>query len=265
MDLIFGTSYGYQFCMAQLAPKYPDTIWVPLTGDTSLPLPNWGLGHAKIQQAIFLAGMVAGRETRTGKVGACMPIRIPETYSHLAAFAQGVAAANASVQVVAVWTETWQTPQRDVFAVQRMVADNIDIIWHRCGTLEGVNEAAALGVRSIGFNSEFKMLAGETLLLAPYYNWGILLLEIARLVVEGNWTAASPVDVFPGLESGAVGLSDPSYLVHKATMTPVLAMEAAMAARLNDTFCGPMLTNTGKTVGKAGSCLTLKDLRAFDW
>eukprot|EP00667_Euglena_gracilis_P033412 EG_transcript_54186 len=26
MDLIFGTSYGYQFCMAQLAPKYPDTI-----------------------------------------------------------------------------------------------------------------------------------------------------------------------------------------------------------------------------------------------
>eukprot|EP00667_Euglena_gracilis_P027996 EG_transcript_35243 len=88
MDIIFGTSYGFQYCMASLAPKYPDTLWFPLLGDINLTLPNWGLGQGNIHQTLFLAGMVAGRETRTGKVGACMPIPIPQSYGHLAAFAQ---------------------------------------------------------------------------------------------------------------------------------------------------------------------------------
>eukprot|EP00667_Euglena_gracilis_P001650 EG_transcript_1650 len=265
MDIIFGTSYGFQYCMASLAPKYPDTLWFPLLGDLNLTLPNWGLGVGNIHQTMFLAGMVAGKETKTGKVGACMPIAIPQTYAHLAAFALGVAYANASVQVVTAWTNQWQTPNRDVFMVQRMVADNIDIIWHRCGTMEGVNEAEALGVRSIGFNSDFTMLAGESVLISPYYNWGVLFLQVARMVVDGNYTQALPVDLFPGLEVGAVGLSDPSYLVRKTTMTQVLAVEAAIRAGTNNTFCGPMLTNTGKVVGQAGSCLTEDDLRVLTW
>eukprot|EP00667_Euglena_gracilis_P027656 EG_transcript_34433 len=98
MDIIFGSSFGYQFCMAFLAPKYTDTLWFPLLGDMNLTLPNWGLGVGNVHQTLFLAGMVAGRETRTGKVGACMPVPIPQSYGHLAAFAQGVAYVNASVQ-----------------------------------------------------------------------------------------------------------------------------------------------------------------------
>eukprot|EP00668_Euglena_longa_P010101 GGOE01012233.1.p1 GENE.GGOE01012233.1~~GGOE01012233.1.p1 ORF type:complete len:889 (-),score=186.13 GGOE01012233.1:1552-4218(-) len=251
--------------MAELAPKYPDTVWFHLTGDLNMSLPNWGLGSAKIHQTIFLAGMVAGRETKTGKVGACMQVRIPETYSHLAAFALGVAYVNSSVEVVASWSDSWHAPERDVFMVQRMVANGMDIIFHRCGSLESINEATALGALSIGFNAEFKMLAGETLLLSPYFNWGIVVLEVARLVVEGKYRSSLPVDLFPGLESDAVGLSDPSYLVHKATIAQVLAVETALRNHTNDTFCGPTRTNTKAIVGKAGSCLTLADLRIFDW
>eukprot|EP00667_Euglena_gracilis_P002293 EG_transcript_2295 len=265
MDIIFGTSYGYQFCMSYLAAKFPDTLWFALTGDISLPLPNWGLGSAKIHHAMFLAGMVAGRETQTGKVGVCMPVRIPETYSHLAAFALGAAQANTSVKVITAWTDSWYAPERDVFMVQRFVAEGIDLIFHRCGSLEGVNVAAGLGVRSIGFNSEFKMLAGESLLLSPYFNWGVLFLQVARLVVDGSYAAALPVDLFPGLESNAVGLSDPSYLVHPSTMVQVAAVQAALHNQTMDTFCGPTLTNTGKVTGQAGRCLSLQDLRSFDW
>eukprot|EP00668_Euglena_longa_P010099 GGOE01012231.1.p1 GENE.GGOE01012231.1~~GGOE01012231.1.p1 ORF type:complete len:935 (-),score=235.85 GGOE01012231.1:381-2843(-) len=251
--------------MAYLAPKYPDTLWFHLTGDLNVSLPNWGLGSAKIHQTIFLAGMVAGRETKTGRVGACMQVRIPETYSHLAAFALGVAYVNASVKVVASWSESWLAPERDVFMVQRMVANGMDIIFHRCGSLESINEAAALGARSIGFNSEFAMLVGETLLLSPFYNWGVVILQVACLVVDGKYKSSLPVDLFPGLESNAVGLSDPSYLVHKTIMAEVQATKAELQNHTNDTFCGPTLTNAGTIVGQAGSCLTLHDLRVFDW
>eukprot|EP00667_Euglena_gracilis_P017528 EG_transcript_18478 len=256
MDIIFGTSYGFQFCMAALAPKYPDTLWFPIVGDINLTLPNWGRGVGNIHQTLFLAGMVAGRETKTGKVGACMPIPIPISYGHLAAFAQGVAYANASVQVITAWSNVWLGPQQDVFIVQRMVARGVDVIWHRCATFEGIYEAAARGVRSIGFNSDFTLLAGESVLISAFYNWGPLFLEVARMVVEGQYTAALPVDLFPGVELDAVGLSDPSYLVHQSTMDSVLALKADFHDGTNNTFCGPMLTNAGKVVGQAGSCLT---------
>lgn len=39
----------------------------------------------------------------------------------------------------------WTIPQREVFTVQRLVANNADIIWHRTGASEGVNEAVSLG------------------------------------------------------------------------------------------------------------------------
>eukprot|EP00667_Euglena_gracilis_P006537 EG_transcript_6593 len=265
MDIIFGTSDGLQYCMAYLAPKYPDTVWFTLLGDINLTLPNWGVGVGNIHQTIFLAGMLAGRETKTGKVGVCMPVRMPQSYGHLAAFAQGVASVNASVQVIASWIDTWYAPQRDVFIVQRMKANNVDILWHRTGAIEGVNEAVALGVHSIGFNSDFTMLSGETVLISAYYNWGPLFLEVARMVVDGSYTKNLPVDLFPGLELNAAGLSDPSYLVSKATMREVLDMKAAFANGTNNTFCGPMLTNAGNVVGQAGSCLTLQEIRNLWW
>lgn len=36
-------------------------------------------------------------------------------------------------------------PQREVFTVQRLVANRADIIWLRTGASEGVNEAVSLG------------------------------------------------------------------------------------------------------------------------
>eukprot|EP00667_Euglena_gracilis_P010386 EG_transcript_10582 len=231
----------------------------------NLTLPNWGLGVGNIHHVLFLAGMVAGPETQTGKVGACMPVPIPQSYGHLAAFAQGVAYANASVQVIAAWTNEWISPQRDIFAVQRMAANKVDVIWHRCGSFEGVNEAAALGVRSIGFNADFTLAAGELVLVTPYYNWGPLFLWVARHVVEGTYTAALPVDLFPGLETDAVGLSTASYLVRKSTIAVVTDVAAALRNGTNNTFCGPMLTNAGTLAGQTGSCLTLQNIRNLWW
>eukprot|EP00667_Euglena_gracilis_P014648 EG_transcript_15193 len=45
----------------------------------------------------------------------------------------------------------------------------------------------------------------------------------------------------------------------------MLDMKAAFSNGTNNTFCGPMLTNTGKVVGKAGSCLTLQEIRNLWW
>lgn len=38
-----------------------------------------------------------------------------------------------------------QSAERHVFMVQRMVVDGVDIVFHRCQTLEGVTEARTLG------------------------------------------------------------------------------------------------------------------------
>ena len=264
-DIVFGTSFGFQFCMVEMVGKYPNTVWFAVSGFLSPAVPNWGLGYARIYQPTYLAGIVAGRATKTGKVGAVMPIKIPETQRQLAAFALGVASVNASIEVHVGWTGDWLSPSHETWTTQRLGDLGLDVLFHRTDGIQGVLASNAMGIYSIGFNADHRMLAGENVLISPYFNWGVLYQEVAELVLQNQYAAATPINLFPGIREEAVALSDPSFYVPKHTMELVADRQAAMRNGSTDVFCGAMVTNTGETVGFPNVCQPVANLTSMTW
>ena len=264
-DIVFGTSFGFQFCMVEMVGKYPNTVWFAVSGFLSPAVPNWGLGYARIYQPTYLAGIVAGRATKTGKVGAVMPIKIPETQRQLAAFALGVASVNASIEVHVGWTGDWLSPSHETWTTQRLGDLGLDVLFHRTDGIQGVLASNAMGIYSIGFNADHRMLAGENVLISPYFNWGVLYQEVAELVLQNQYAAATPINLFPGIREEAVALSNPSFYVPKHTMELVADRQAAMKNGSTDVFCGAMVTNTWETVGYPNVCQPAANLTSMMW
>ena len=49
LDIVFGTSFGHQECLADMVDKYPNTVWFHISGFLQKPeARNWGLGYARI-------------------------------------------------------------------------------------------------------------------------------------------------------------------------------------------------------------------------
>ena len=66
--IIFATSWGYMKKVAEMAPKYPDVYFSHGTGYMSNGK-NFNNYFGRIYQARYLSGIVAGMNTKSGKVG----------------------------------------------------------------------------------------------------------------------------------------------------------------------------------------------------
>jgi len=265
MDIIVGTSFGHQFCMVDIVAQYPSTVFFHISGYLQPNVTNWGVGYARIYQPTYVAGMVAGLATQTGHVGAVFPIQTHETYRQLAAFAMGVARANASHTVHVGWTGDWLAPLNEILTTNRLADLSCDVIIQRTDDLQGAFQANSLDIYTIGFNTDPRMLVGETVLISPYFNWGVLYEYVAELVIWGNFSANTPMALFPGLEAGAVALSEPSFYVDKSWVAQVDPVLQSMVNGSWDPFCGPLVTNTGTVVGAEGHCSNYTELTTMMW
>eukprot|EP00667_Euglena_gracilis_P012165 EG_transcript_12473 len=264
VDLIVGTSYGFEQCMSPLAFKYRRTVWLAVSGLTHPNVTNWGTAWGRIYQPTYLAGIVAAHASKTGKLGCVMPLKVSDTLMALDAFALGVAHVNASYEVHVGWTNNWNSPLHEILGTDALASIGVDVVFYRVDGIEGLREANRLGLFIVGFNGDDRMLLGETVLTSPYINWGVIYLQIAEMVLLETFDSSTPIALFPGMREGAVALTDTSFLLKKSALED---MGAARDAILNgsDPFCGVFHTNNGKAVGTPGRCFNDTELNTVKW
>ena len=61
------------------------------------------------------------------------------------------------------------------------------MLFHRGDGIESVLEANKLDRFSIGFNADHRMLAGENVLISPYFNWGTIYLQVQGRIGMKTW------------------------------------------------------------------------------
>ena len=66
-DIIFTTSFGYMDPTEKVAKQFPDTVFMHCSGFKTAD--NMGNYFARMYQARYLAGMVAGLTTKTDRIG----------------------------------------------------------------------------------------------------------------------------------------------------------------------------------------------------
>lgn len=263
-NIIFTTSFGYMEATAELAEKYPQVYFSHGTGYMSNGS-NFTNYFGRIYQARYLSGIVAGMNTKSNKIGyvAAMDTSNSEVTGGIDAFAIGVASVNPDAKIYVAVTNSWYDPEKEEAASRKLLDMGCDVMTQHCDTQFPMTLAQEYGVYGIGYNSDMSKEVPEACLCSVIWNWSAYYTAAVEDVIEGTWTGEN---YYGGMAEGLVEITDLASFCAEGTQEKVTQAKEAILSGSNNVFDGEMKTNTGETVGKAGSTLDDATITgSIDW
>jgi basic membrane protein A len=258
--LIFATSFGYMDSMLAVAPNYPDTWFVHISGYKTAD--NMSTVFGRMYQPRFLSGLVAGNATQSNKLGYVAAFPIPEVIRGINAYTLGARMVNPEATVHVVWTSTWYDPALEKQAAEALLDQGADVITHHQSTTEPQKAAADRGVWSIGYDADMRLVVGDSVLTSPLWTWGDKYTDIANKVLDGTY---SKEEYWGGMEDNITALADFSPLVPQEIRDMVQEYEDKIVAGEWDVFCGPIAAQNGKLAFSDGVCMNDGEMLGMDW
>jgi basic membrane protein A len=169
-NIIFTTSFGFMDPTITVASEFPNVYFEHCSGYKTAP--NVATYFGRMYQPRFLSGLVAGKMTKTNKIGYVAAFPIPEVIRMCNAFTLGVRTVNPKATVTVVWTNTWFGPPQEKEAAEALLAAGCDIIAQHQDTPEPQKAAAEKGMLGIGYDSDMRKVVGDSVLTTPIWNWG---------------------------------------------------------------------------------------------
>ncbi|MEC8582794.1 MAG: BMP family ABC transporter substrate-binding protein, partial [Pseudomonadota bacterium] len=100
-DIIFTTSFGYMDPTLKVAKEFPDVKFVHLTGYKRSS--NMATGTIRFYEGRYVQGVVAGKMTKSNKIGYLASFPIPEVIQGINAFALGMRSVNPDATISVIW------------------------------------------------------------------------------------------------------------------------------------------------------------------
>ena len=249
--LIFTPSFGYMEPTLKVARDFPDVKFESITGYKTAP--NVTTANARYYEGRYLAGIAAGRMTKTNVAGYVAGFPIPEVLQGLNAFTLGMRSVNPAAQVRVVWLGEWFNPPRERDAALTLFNQEVDVIAFHTGSSAVMAAAQERGRLAVAYHSDMRKVAPDAQVLAVTHEWGDYYTRRARAVLDGSW---KPSQVWGGIKEGMVRVGDFGPRVPKAVRDEVLARQRDIAAGRLRPFTGPIQDNEGQTVIPAGVALS---------
>ena len=188
-DLVFGHGFEFQDAALRVAPSYPNTVYVTTAG-TSVAKNVAGASFA-FEEASYLAGMVAGRMTKSNLVGMIGGTELPPVKRSFVAFEQGAKSVNPNVRVVVSYIGNWDDVSAGKEQAIAQIARGADIIFQNAdaaglGIFQAVKETK--GILVIGSNSNQNDIVPEVTIGSVVIDLPHAFLLIARAVQEEGFT-----------------------------------------------------------------------------
>lgn len=239
--IVFSTSDVYASAVEKAAQKYSNVKFFQLKGKKAQG--NLASYYARIYQACYLSGIVAGRQTETGHIGYVSSFPRPEQIRVINAFALGVQSVNPQAVVHLRWSHTYSDVEREKEVANRLMDDfPVDVMATNLNTISVLEAADARGVKSIGYNMEHTDMFPNTFLAASVWHWDKFYEARMRECMEGRFKGTM---YFADISEGFFGLSELSPLVKPGTANLVETAMARFRSGKWDVFYGPIYDQRG--------------------
>jgi len=250
--LIFATSFGYLDPTLRVAADHPEVKFEHAGGYKTAA--NVNTYNARYYEARYLAGLLAGRTSKSGIAGYVAGFPVPEVVQGINAFTLGMREANPNAQVKVVWLNTWFDPSREREAAQTLINLGADVLTNHSGSPAVPQTAQAnfktKGVRAIGYQSDMHAFAPDAQLAAITQHWGGYYTQVARSVINGSW---KPQPVWGGMKDGMVQLGAIANDVSPKVQAEIEARRKAIVDGRFKPFTGPLVDNEGRVRLATGS------------
>jgi basic membrane protein A and related proteins len=259
--LIFTPSYGFLEPALRVAARHPEVIFMQI--NRLQDAKNMGTYFSHQWQPMYLAGIVAGRMTKTNKLGFVAATPVPALITIINAFELGARSVNPKAQTFVTWINKWSDPPLESEAVKSLVEKGCDVIGHAQDNQNTVlSTAERAGVYTAGIYSDGRELAPKGWLTGACLDWGPYYLKIANSVKDHTWRKSTDS---AGMEGGYIKLASFGSAVSKSVQTEVLAKEKLLEEGKLAVFQGPLKDREGKERLAAGQKADTKQLAEMYW
>jgi basic membrane lipoprotein Med (substrate-binding protein (PBP1-ABC) superfamily) len=259
--IIFATSYGYLEPVSREAARHPDVKFMQLSRFENRK--NLATYFYLGFQPMYIAGVVAGRTTKTNKIGFVASNPVPPIVQSINAFALGVKSVNPKAHVRVVWTNVWIDPATEVEAAKGLFDTGVDILaFDQSDSLPIVKAAEGHNVKVVGCYSDAHEFAPKNWLTGASLNWAPFYTRVCQYVLDNKWQSGITIC---SMFDDSVQLSTLGPAV-----TPTVKKEAEeIAAKIKSgkltIFQGPVKDNTGKVRLEAGKKPDIHWLSTMDF
>jgi basic membrane protein A and related proteins len=200
--LVFAHGFEFQDPAERVSSEYPKTIFIVTSGARAKG--NVAPLIFRLEEASYLAGMVAGSLTKSQRLGFVGGIELPPIKAAYQGWVNGAKAVNPKVQTRVVYLNSFDDVSAGREAALALIQSGVDMFHHNADAAAlGVFQAAKEhpGVYVFGANADQASLAPGRVIGSAVIDLPRAFLLVAREVQQGTFTPR--VEAF-GLKSGVI-------------------------------------------------------------
>ncbi|KQT09555.1 BMP family ABC transporter substrate-binding protein [Ramlibacter sp. Leaf400] len=258
--LIFTPSFGYMEPTLKVAREFPDVKFESITGYKAAD--NVATANARYYEGRYLAGVAAGRVSRTHVAGYVAGFPIPEVLQGINAFTLGMRSVDPQAQVKVVWLNAWFDPPREREAALSLFNQDVDVIAFHTASTAVMTAAQERGKLAVAYHSDMRFAAPDAQLLAVTHHWGDYYTRRTREALDGRWRSGN---VWGGVREGMVKVEHFGPKTPQAVRDEVLARQRDIAQGRLKPFSGPIVDNEGRAVTPAGAAMTDEQILSMNF
>ncbi len=241
--LIFGTTFGYMDPMLKLAPDFKDVKFEHATGFKTSE--NMRTYDSRTYEGAYMAGVIAGKMSKSGTLGVVASIPIPEVVRNINSFTMGAQSVNPKVKTKVIWVQEWFNPPKETEAATALINGGADVLFQNTDSSAVLQTAEKLGKRAFGWDSDMTAYGPKAHLGSAVINWGPYYVKATRDMLEGKWTTGGS---WWGVKEGAIDMVSVAADVPDDTKKRIDEIKAGLKAGTFSIWKGPIMGQDGKEI-----------------
>ncbi|MDO9146001.1 BMP family ABC transporter substrate-binding protein [Rhodoferax sp.] len=242
--LIFGTTFGYMEPMIKVAADNAGVKFEHATGYKQAD--NMRTYDSRTYEGAYMAGVIAGKMTKTNTLGVVGSIPIPEVIRNINAFTLGAQSSNPKVKTKVVWVNGWFDPPKETEAATSLINGGADVLFQNTDSPAVLKTAEAKGKRAFGWDSDMTAYGPKAHLASAVINWGPYYIKATKEALDGSWKAGAGAHSWWGVKEGAIDIVSIAEDVPAETKAKVEEVKKGLADGSFAIWKGPITDNTGK-------------------
>ena len=241
--LIFGTTFGYMDPMLKVAGDFKDVKFEHATGFKTAD--NVRTYDSRTYEGAYMAGVIAGKLTKSNTLGVVGSIPIPEVIRNINTFTMGAQSVNPNISTKVVWIGKWFDPPKEGEAAQSLINQGADILFQNTDSGAVLQTAEKNKKLAFGWDSDMSHLAKEAHLGSAIINWAPYYKAAVKDALAGTWKTHQ---VWWGVKEGAIDMVSLSDKVPADSKAQIEKIKAGLKDGSFHPWKGPVTGQDGKVV-----------------
>jgi basic membrane protein A and related proteins len=242
--LIFGTTFGYMEPMLKIAPEFKDVKFEHATGYKQAE--NMRTYDSRTYEGAYMAGVIAGKMTKTNTLGVVASVPIPEVIRNINSFTLGAQSSNPKIKTKVVWVNEWFNPPKETEAATSLINGGADVLFQNTDSPAVLKTAQDKGKRAFGWDSDMTAYGPKAHLGSAIINWAPYYIQATKEALDGSWKGGG--GVWWGHKEGAIDMVSIAEDVPAETKARIDEIKAGLKAGTFSIWTGPIVGQDGKEI-----------------